>query len=88
MVGMVAYNPCHTSMEVRLKLSTKSTTSEVDVTMYCNMVGILHYLMHTMSDVAFAVGYVIRFMEKPWQAAGALHRHQAHLVLQRIDGLQ
>lgn len=27
------YNPCHTPMEVQLKLSTKSLTLEVDATM-------------------------------------------------------
>ncbi|XP_039827389.1 secreted RxLR effector protein 161-like [Panicum virgatum] len=54
-------------MEVRLKLSTKSTTPEVDATMYRSLVGSLRYLVHTWPDIAFAVGYVSRFMEKPRQ---------------------
>jgi hypothetical protein len=50
-------------MEERLKLSRDSTTEEVDVTQYRHLVGSLHYLAHTQSDLAFFVGYVSRFMQ-------------------------
>jgi hypothetical protein len=32
---------------------------------YVTMVGSLRYLVHTRPDLAFAVGYVSRFMERP-----------------------
>jgi hypothetical protein len=40
-------NPCHMLVEVRLKLSMKSSTSEFDVTIYRSLVGIQHYMVHT-----------------------------------------
>jgi hypothetical protein len=51
-------------MEERLKLSHDSTTDEVDVTRYQHLVGSLHYLAHTRSDLTFFVGYVSRFMQR------------------------
>ncbi|XP_066323855.1 secreted RxLR effector protein 161-like [Miscanthus floridulus] len=52
-------------MEVRLKLSTKSTTSKVDATEYRSLIGSLRYLIHTCPDITFVVGYLSRFMETP-----------------------
>jgi hypothetical protein len=63
--GMASYNMCHTPMEPRLKLLKASTAAPVDATEYRGLVGCLRYLVHTRSDIAFAVGYVSRFMENP-----------------------
>jgi hypothetical protein len=52
-------------MEERLKLSSDSTTEEVDATQYRCLVGSLRHLAHTRSDLAFSVGYVSRFMQRP-----------------------
>jgi hypothetical protein len=52
-------------MEERLKLSRDSTTEEVDATQYRRLVGSLRYLIHTRPELAFSVGYVSRFMERP-----------------------
>jgi hypothetical protein len=52
-------------MEARLKLSKASSNPPVDKTMYRSIVGSLRYLVHTRPDIAFAVGYVSRFMEAP-----------------------
>jgi hypothetical protein len=52
-------------MDERLKLSRDSTTEEVDATQYRRLVGSLRYLAHTRSDLAFSVGYVSRFMQRP-----------------------
>ena len=60
---MVGCNPAHTPME-KLRLSREST-AEVDSTHYRRLVGSLRYLVHTRPDLAFAVGYVSRFMERP-----------------------
>jgi hypothetical protein len=52
-------------MEERLKLSRNSTTEEVDTTQHQRLVGSLRYLTHTRPDLAFSVGYVSRFMQRP-----------------------
>lgn len=63
--GLSGCNPCRTPMEPRLKLSKESKATPVDATEYRGIVGSLRYLVHTRPDIAFAVGYVSRFMEKP-----------------------
>jgi hypothetical protein len=63
--GMAGYNPCHTPMEPRLKLSKNSNGSPVNATEYRGLVGSLRYLVHTRPDISFVVGYVSRFMEAP-----------------------
>jgi hypothetical protein len=52
-------------MAEKLKLSRDSTTEEVDATQYRCLVGSLRYLTHTRSDLAFSIGYVSRFMQRP-----------------------
>jgi hypothetical protein len=63
--GMTSCNPGHTPMEKKLKLSQESTTKEVDPTHYRWLTGSLCYLVHTRPDIAFAVEYMSRFMERP-----------------------
>jgi hypothetical protein len=58
-------NLSHTPMESRLKLSKSSTAPLVDATEYRRIVGVLRYLVNTRPDLAYDVGYVSRFMEKP-----------------------
>ncbi|KAM0824008.1 hypothetical protein ACQ4PT_016362 [Festuca glaucescens] len=65
LAGLTECNPALTPMEERLKLSRDSTTEEVDATQYRRLVGSLRYLAHTRPDLAFSVGYVSRFMERP-----------------------
>jgi hypothetical protein len=84
-VGMTACKPISTPMEVRLKLSTKSTTPEVDATMYRSLVGSLRYLVHTRPDIAFAVGYVSRFMEKPRQEHLVAVKHLLRYIAGTVD---
>ena len=61
--GMIGCNPAHTPME-KLKLSRESTAEEVDPTHYRRLIGSLRYLVHTRPDIAFAVRYMSRFMER------------------------
>lgn len=63
--GLAGCNASITPMESRLKLSKSSTDPAVDPTEYRRIVGALRYLVNTRPDIAFAVGYVSRFMEKP-----------------------
>jgi hypothetical protein len=52
-------------MEEKLKLSHDSTTEEVDATQYRRLVGSLRNLEHTRLNLAFSIGYVSRFMQRP-----------------------
>jgi hypothetical protein len=52
-------------MEQRLKLNRDSTTDEVDATQYQRLMGSFRYLAHTRPDLAFSIGYVSRFMQRP-----------------------
>ena len=52
-------------MEERLKLSRDSTMEEVDATQYRRLMGSLRYLAHMQPDLAFSIGYVSRFMQRP-----------------------
>jgi hypothetical protein len=63
--ALAGCNPSHTPMEQRLKLSKSSTAPAVDPTEYWRIVGALRYLVNTRPDLAYAVGYVSRFMENP-----------------------
>jgi hypothetical protein len=65
LAGLTDCNSALTPMEERLKLSSDSTTEEVDATQYRRLVGSLRYLAHTRPDLAFSVGYVSRFMQRP-----------------------
>jgi hypothetical protein len=65
MVGMADCKAAATPMEERLKLSRDRMAEEVDVMKYWRIVGSLRYLVHTQPDLAYAVGYVSRFLEWP-----------------------
>jgi hypothetical protein len=58
-------------METRLKLSKSSSEALVDATIFMSLVGSLRYLVNTRPDIAFAVGYVSRFLSEP---------HEDHIV--------
>jgi hypothetical protein len=83
--GMENCNSCSTPMEVRLQLSNKSTSEEVDATMYRSLVGSLRYLVHTRPDISYAVGYVSRFMEKPRQEHLAAVKHLLRYIAGTIE---
>jgi hypothetical protein len=61
---MIGCNPCYVPMEACLKLSKQSTQPLVDATAYQSIVGSLRYLVNTRPDLAFAVGYMSRFLEE------------------------
>lgn len=69
--GMQDCNSALAPMETRLKLSKDSNSPTVNATEYRRVIGGLRYLVHTRPDLAFAVGYLSRFMEKP---------HEVHLA--------
>ena len=64
-VGLANYNPSITPMESRLKLSKSIIDLVVNAMEYRMIMGALRYLVNTRPDLAYAVGYTSRFMEKP-----------------------
>ncbi|XP_066396092.1 uncharacterized mitochondrial protein AtMg00810-like [Miscanthus floridulus] len=83
--GLASCKSISTPMEVRLRLSTKSTTPTVDATMYRSLVGSLRYLVHTRPDIAFAVGYASRFMETLRQEHLVAVKHLLRYIAGMID---
>ncbi|XP_066311231.1 secreted RxLR effector protein 161-like [Miscanthus floridulus] len=75
-------------MEKRLKLTNASTAAKVNATLYRSIVGRLRYLVHTRPNIAFAMGYVSRFMEDPredhWAVVKWLLRYVKGMVDQGI----
>jgi hypothetical protein len=63
--GLIGCNPCATHMEPRIKLSKNSFAPVADGTKYRSFVGSMRYLVNTRPDIAYSVGLVSRFMEKP-----------------------
>ncbi|XP_066392492.1 uncharacterized mitochondrial protein AtMg00810-like [Miscanthus floridulus] len=86
--GMAKCKPCMTPMEERLKLTKASTAAKVDAALYQSIVGGLRYLVHMRPNIAFAVGYVSRFMEDPredhWATVKQLLRYVKGTVDQGI----
>jgi hypothetical protein len=62
--GMEGCNPSYTPMQNHLK-SSKSSIALMDSIEYRRIVGALRYLLNKRPDLAYAVGYISRFMEKP-----------------------
>ncbi|CAO2199473.1 unnamed protein product [Urochloa humidicola] len=95
--GMAGCKAVATPIEERIKLSKESTAAKVDATLYRSIVGGLRWLTHTRPDIAFAVGYVSRFMEDPredhWTAVKRLLRYvqgtmELGIVFPKRGGLQ
>ena len=65
-VGLADSNPTRMPMEAQLQLRKVDTTTAVDATNYRSIVESLCYLVNTLPNLAYFVGYVSRFMEAPW----------------------
>jgi hypothetical protein len=63
-----------------LKLQKESNSALVDATEYISLVGSLRYLVNTRPDLAFAVGYVSRYMEEPHEEHLAAVKHILRFV--------
>jgi hypothetical protein len=83
--GMEECNPCEVPMQTKLKLSKESDSPRVDATEYRSLVGSLRYLVNTLSDLAFSVGYVSRFMEEPHEEHLAAVKHILRYVAGTSD---
>ncbi|GJR54481.1 uncharacterized mitochondrial protein-like protein [Tanacetum coccineum] len=63
--GMKDCNPVLCLMEPGLKLSKAKDEPEVKATQYRKMVSWLRYLLHTYPDLAYSVGVVSQYMQRP-----------------------
>ncbi|XP_066373150.1 secreted RxLR effector protein 161-like [Miscanthus floridulus] len=72
-------------MEERLKPTKASTVAKVDATLYRSIVGGLRYLVHTRPNIAFAVGYVSRFMVDPREDHWAMVKRLLRYVKGTVD---
>ena len=57
--------PIGTPMSMRHKISKNDDSKEVDQITYRSMIGKLQYVVHTMPNIALAVGMVERFSINP-----------------------
>jgi hypothetical protein len=85
LAGLTDCNPALTPMEEKLKLSHDSTMEEVDTTQYRHLVGSLRYLAHIRPDLAFSVGYVSRFMQRPRTEHQQAVKRIIHYVAGTLD---
>jgi hypothetical protein len=84
-IGMTSCNPCAVPMEAKLKLSKEGDSPLVDPTEYHSLIRSLRYLLHTRPELAFSVGYLNRFMEKPQQDHMAVIKHLLRYVAGTLD---
>ncbi|XP_066323494.1 uncharacterized mitochondrial protein AtMg00810-like [Miscanthus floridulus] len=80
--GLAACNSSATPMEMKLKLLKEGSTPSVDATEYRSLIGSLRYLCNSRPDMAYAVGYLSRFMEAPRQE----HLAAVRCVLRYVAG--
>lgn len=81
--GMATCNPSATPMEMKLKPLKEGTTPSLDAIEYRSSIGSLRYLCNSRLDLAFAVGYLSRFMEGPHQE----HMAAVKRVLRYVAGM-
>jgi hypothetical protein len=63
-----------------VNISTTYTYSEVDATLYRELVGSLLYLTHTHPDLSFDVGLVVRYMQTPHESHWKSSKRILHYV--------
>lgn len=80
--GMAQCNPCKFPMDPKERLTKDENGRTVDATHFKSVVGGLRYLVHTRPDIAFSVGIVSRFMERPT----TIHLDAAKRILRYIKG--
>ncbi|CAJ2661986.1 unnamed protein product [Trifolium pratense] len=75
-------NPALTPSEPRLQLTKETDERDVDSTEYRRLIGSLRYLCNTRPDIAYSVGIVSRYMERPKMS----HLSAAKRILRYIKG--
>ena len=81
-VRMDECNSTKYPMEANLKLGKDEEGEPVDPTQYRRIIGSLRYLTHTRPDLAYSVGIVSRYMERPTN----LHLQAMKQILRYVRG--
>lgn len=69
-------------MESKEQLHKDGEGASVDATEYKKVIGYLRYLLHMRLDLAYAVGVVNRYMEKPT----VMHHKAVKQILRNVKG--
>lgn len=80
--GLSDCNPVKFPMEPKIHMHKDEKGKPVTSTEFKSMVGGLRYLLHTRSDIAYAVGVVSRFMERPTM----LHKNAVKRIMRYVQG--
>ena len=80
--GMLNCNPTKVPMHPKDVINKDEGGTAVDTTEFKSIIGGLRYLIHTRPDIAYSVGIVSRFMERPT----LLHQAVAKRILRYIQG--
>ncbi|XP_074336057.1 secreted RxLR effector protein 161-like [Apium graveolens] len=75
-------NPAKFPMDPKENFGKDEGGKRVDVTEFKSMIGGLCYLVHTRPDIAYSVGIVSRYMEKPT----VIHQLAAKRILHYVMG--
>lgn len=79
---MTGCNPTKFPMDPKMHITKDEGGTPVDSTMFKSLVGGLRYLVHTRPDIAFSVGIVSRYMERPT----LVHLSAAKRILRYVQG--
>lgn len=80
--GMAECKSTKYPMEPGIQLSKDSAGKEVDPRQFRSTIGGVRYLVHTRPDIAFSVGMVSRFMERPT----IMHQNAMKRILRYVKG--
>lgn len=80
--GMLGCNPTKIPLHPKEIINKDEGGSLVDPTNFKSIIGGLRYLVHTRPDLAYSVGVVSRFMEKPT----VMHLNAAKRILRYVKG--
>lgn len=80
--GMSGYNPVKYPMDPKIQIHKDEGGRLVDATQFKSIIGGLRYLVHTCPDIAYSVGLISHFMEKPT----TLHQNATKRILRYVQG--
>ncbi|XP_074322794.1 secreted RxLR effector protein 161-like [Apium graveolens] len=75
-------NPTKYPIDPKQHITKDEDGTLIDPTEFKSMIGGLRYLVHTRPDIAYAVGIVSRFMEKPT----VVHKYAVKRIIRYVKG--
>ena len=80
--GLSSCNAVKYPMEANIPLSKDEEGKAINPTIFRSLIGGLRYLVHTRPDIAYSVGVVSRYMERPT----TLHMNAVKRILRYVKG--